>query len=171
MTTEEILRMYDPTRMWEYTLRQEQCLCGNAPTLEKIVIEHGISTAKVLIKAYIEHLLQWCRAAMAKDIIDDMALVVLTQYRKLKITEIMLFTMQIKAGMLGKFYKEVEPADITTKLHEFDLWAKEQRDTLDRQAYEEYRRCINNSEAEDCQFSEIIRSYNAKGEMTITWPR
>ena len=62
--------------------------------------------------------------------LNELAAVIVTEFRFLKVTELVLFFAKAKAGRFGKFFNSIYPMDITTQLCEWERVCNQRKGEL-----------------------------------------
>ena len=111
---------------------------GDYPTLTDLDIAYGKDFASEWLLPHITDLSAHTGAKnLSLQQIDSLARIIATEYRHLKITEILLFFYRFKAGHYGRFYGSVDPMVITCSFREF---MDERNSLIDRFTQEDYER-------------------------------
>lgn len=161
---------YAPQRAYMFALQPDRCHAGAAPSIREAVTTYGLDQVIGLIDDYICNLMQYCmcRTLPPPAIRQEVAMTIITTYGRLKVTQLILFFVDCKAGKFGRFYQSLEPMDITTKLAEFYPRALERYNELAALAFDEYKRGLKDGEYPyDRDFCEAVSYYNAQGKMHI----
>lgn len=124
MNKEEFIEIYAPCKQYLYSMHEDRCHNGKAPTLREVCTLYGADFAMQWVANLIDDLQGF---TSAKTRLNDnqrntLAAIVCTQYRRMKATELLLFLVKAKAGQFGKFYNTIDPMDISTALA---AWSKE----------------------------------------------
>ena len=94
---------------------------GDYPTLADIDAAYGDNYSSEWLLPHIANL---ALSVGAKNLTIEqeveLATIIATEYRFIKITEILLFFYRFKAGYYGKFYGNVDPMVITCALRDFN---------------------------------------------------
>lgn len=100
---------------------------GDYPTLFDLDCAYGKDFASEWLLPHITNLSAHTGAKnLSLQQIDGLSRIIATEYRHLKITEILLFFFRFKAGYYGRFYGSVDPMVVTCALREF----MDERNTL-----------------------------------------
>lgn len=121
------MQYYNSKYMYAYAMDEERCHIGSAPTLLDAFHNYGRESTLTVIDELLNSLITFTSARhhLSTDQRERLAQVVLTQYPRMRITELILFVVKAQAGMFGKFYDRIDPVDITTAL--FKWWEDCQR--------------------------------------------
>lgn len=124
MDSKEFLEFYSPAHQYEYALYEQRCHRGTAPNIMQCVASFGIETTAKAIDALIMDFISYTPArnrSINNEQRRQLVFVVITQFKTLKITQLILFIVKAKAGVFGKFYTNIEPMDITIALQEWKI--------------------------------------------------
>lgn len=132
MTAQEFLQEYAPTRGYSFALNQFETHGGTLPTIKEAIEQYGTRVCLQCIDAAVQDFLLYVRDvnAMSVEQRKQLAYVIASTYRHMKVAELLVFFVQAKAGKFGKFYQRIEPLDITTKLNEWWRTCIEQRNRV-----------------------------------------
>lgn len=100
----------------------EKCFTGDAPTLFEVRKAYSSATADSWLDIQLADLIRFCGVKGKEEfsqIIDPVIQVVSDNFGYLKLSELMLFFQQFKAGRYGRFYGTVDPMVITEALQRF----------------------------------------------------
>lgn len=128
MTKEDFLTAYGPANQYVYALHEKRCHRGSAPTILQCVATQGLEVTAQAINALVEDFIKFtpARSRMSIDQRKQLSFVIITQFKSLRITQLILFFVKAKAGYFGKFYTQIEPMDITIALRQWqDVCEKE----------------------------------------------
>lgn len=146
MTQEEIKTLYSVERQFLYSLYEERCHRGSAPTLAQIVEECTLKFTMEHVEGFIIDLQAFTSAQrkMNQHQLQQLTFIICTQFKRMKITEFMLFCVKAKSGDFGKFYATIDPMDIVSALHRWMGTC----DALQAAAWEESQRVKAREERE-----------------------
>lgn len=115
------LTLFNPSKQIAYTRDVERAFRGTAPTLELVAKAFGASTRDNWLDVQLTELAVFsgCKEKMNSHQIEALIDIITEDYAFLKVTELMYFFRQFKAGAYGKFYGSVDPLTITCALKEF----------------------------------------------------
>lgn len=118
MTKEDFSELYGVPKQYLYSLHEERCHSGNAPTIAQIVEELGLDFCMDWVKNFLLDLQNFTSATRHLDAnqLRQVCFIVTTQFRRIKVTEFMLFCIKAKSGEFGKFFNTIDPMDIITAL-------------------------------------------------------
>lgn len=134
---ERLLTLFNPSNQSRYCAPalQERCVTGNAPTIANLSEAYGEATAEAWLEVQLFDLSEFAGAKdkMPKGKIEQLAQMILTQYRHIKMTEVMLVLYRFKLGEYGEFYGSVDPLTISRAFRDHAkgrnevIWAALQR--------------------------------------------
>ena len=119
---------------------------GDYPTLTEVNMAYGASAAEKWLMLQVASLALYTGAKnLDKYQMNSIASVIATEYRHLKVTELLLFFYRFKAGHYGHFYGSVDPMVITCALRDFmdernDMLSRYEQEQREREREEERRR-------------------------------
>lgn len=118
MNKEEFIQAYDARKQFAYALHERRCHRGKAPNLMTCLVQFGPEATFQVIEGLITDFISFtpARTRMTKENIRQLTLVLCTQFKSMKITQLILFFVKAKSGFFGKFYTNIEPMDITIAL-------------------------------------------------------
>ncbi len=118
MTKEEFVLYYNSKYMYAYAMDEERCHIGSAPILLEAFHNYGRESTLTVIDELLNSLITFtsARFRLSTEQRERLAQVVLTQFPRMRITELILFVVKAQAGAFGKFYDRIDPIDITTAL-------------------------------------------------------
>ena len=130
---------FTPEKQYVYCLHQDRCFSGSAPTLSVVSKCYGFNVAKSFVSGQIKDLMEYtgCRDKMSIRQIDAASNVIVSSYFYLKVTELMFFFFQFKAGRYGTFYGQVDAIKITEALRSFLKFRNETLDAIERKNTQE----------------------------------
>lgn len=135
-----ILLKYNPSNQAVYCRDyKERCYFGTAPTLVSLRKLDDTADQQWLIPR-LWNLSEFSGSSkkITKEQLRELAGVIAAEYYFLKVTELMVFFFQFKAGRYGKFYGNVDPMTITSALREFAdernvIYIKHEQELRDKQ--------------------------------------
>lgn len=161
-TEVEFLTLFSPSKQSQYSLQEERCVTGHAPTLSQLKASYGENIAETWLVPQLFDLSEYCgcKEKISEGQIRELSKILATTYHYLKVTEFMLFFFRFKQGHYGKFYGAVDPLVITTSMLDFmrersaiidrieDEKRKAEREKHAKEAvsYEEYLRMKANNQ-------------------------
>lgn len=94
---------------------------GKAPSLQTLTETFGYENTIVWLEIQLKDLSEFagCKDKLTVQQIDNIARLIAHCYPTFKLTELMYFFVQFKAGKYGKFYGAVDGLKITSALQEF----------------------------------------------------
>ena len=120
-TRSEIFNLYHVSRQIELTNQEDECFFSDAPTLADLNDIYGDGTSQEWLVYQFCDLSEFCGAREKISIPQIRALVELitSEYKWLKLTEIMLFLRRFKLGCYEKFYGAIDPLVIMRSIKDF----------------------------------------------------
>lgn len=139
MTQQEFKKMYNSKYMYAYAMDEERCHIGTAPTLADSLHEFGRDCVLSVIDEILYSLVTFtsARVHLSQEQRGRLAWVVLTQYPRMRVTELILFVVKAQSGKFGKFYDRIDPIDITTALTKWWAECQELRNQYRLNRYEQ----------------------------------
>lgn len=118
---ESLLLTFNPDTQVACVEQGNRCFTGMAPTLYEVRLTYGGPTAEMWLEIQLRDLSEFagCREKMSEVQIENAAQTIILHFGFLKITELMVFLQQFKAGIYGKFYGVVDGLVITEALQGF----------------------------------------------------
>ena len=140
MTAQEFLQEYAPTRGYSFAINEYETHGGTLPTIKEAIEQYGTRVCLQCIDAAVQDFLLYVRDvnAMSVEQRKQLAYVIASTYRHMKVAELLVFFVQAKAGKFGKFYQRIEPLDITTKLNDWWHTCIEKRNRYTEMAREQF---------------------------------
>lgn len=120
-TPDALLRSFNPDTQVVCAEQGDRCFVGLAPTLREVRIAYNGIVAESWLEIQLRDLSEFagCRDKMSNAQIVGTAQTIILHYGFLKITELMVFFQQFKAGLYGKFFGVVDGLVITEALQGF----------------------------------------------------
>lgn len=119
-TDEQFLSRVTPDTQVSFAEKPESAIMGDYPTLRDLNTAYGRGFATEWLIPQLDNLSLYTGA---KNITEqqqlELARIIATEYRHLKITELLLFFYKFKTGRYGRFYGSADPMVITCALREF----------------------------------------------------
>lgn len=110
----------NPSTQLYFGHHDEVAVMGDYPTLNDLNAAYGTNFAAEWMAPHIADIsIHTGSKNLTKEHIRSLVLLIATEYRHLKITELLLFFHRFKAGAYGRFYGSVDPMVITCALREF----------------------------------------------------
>ncbi|NDV47501.1 hypothetical protein D0T49_10630 [Paludibacter sp. 221] len=119
---EQFLTTFNPDKQVQYARHELQCFASEvAPSLTRLSTTYGNNTAEAWLEIQLKDLSEFsgCKEKLTVKQFEDTARTIILHYGHLKVTELMVFFQQFKAGQYGKFYGAVDGLAITSALKEF----------------------------------------------------
>lgn len=123
-TTTQLLTRFNPNVQRFCATNIDRCFTGDAPTLFEVRKAYSLESADSWLDIQLSDLISFC-GVKGKDecstraILDAVVAVISDNFGYLKLSELMLFFQQFKAGRYGHFYGAIDPMVITGALHSF----------------------------------------------------
>lgn len=172
------LALFGPDKQVPYTQDLARAFCGRAPSLSLLAEAFGDDARDSWLDIQLTELAAFagCRDKLSDHQIRSLIDVMAHEWGYLKVTELMYFFRQFKAGAYGKFYGAVDPMAITCALKDF---GQERRDILQRLEHQSrYSRMLADPERRRfmrayaererlCRFYYINSRMGKLGDMTL----
>lgn len=113
----------------------EKCFTGDTPTIFEVRRAYSSATVDSWLDIQLADLVRFCGVKGKEEfsqIIDPVIQVVSDNFGYLKLSELMLFFQQFKAGRYGRFYGTVDPMVITEALQQFLEFRSERLALIER---------------------------------------
>lgn len=113
----------------------EKCFTGDTPTIFEVRRAYSAATVDSWLDIQLADLVRFCGVKGKEEfsqIIDPVIQVVSDNFGYLKLSELMLFFQQFKAGRYGRFYGTVDPMVITEALQQFLEFRSERLALIER---------------------------------------
>jgi hypothetical protein len=121
-TTEALLTRFNPSVQRYCAANIDRCFTGDTPTLFDVRKAYAPVAVESWLDIQLSDLVRFCGVKGKEEftrIVDPVIEVVTDNFGYLKLSELMLFFQQFKAGMYGRFYGSVDPMVITEALQQF----------------------------------------------------
>ena len=134
-TPTEFLTRYNPDVQRLCAVNVERCFTGDAPTLRDARQAYSAEVAESWLDVQLTDLVAFCGVSKDgfADVVVPLIAVISDNFGHLKLSELMLFFQQFKAGKYGRFYGSVDPMVITTALQEFLRFRAERLAVIERE--------------------------------------
>lgn len=118
---EQFLALYHPQNQERYTRDQLRCVAGNAPTLEELNRQFGEGMAQEWLTYQIIDFSEFCgvRQKITAMQLQQVAMLLTSEYKKMKVTDFMLFFRRFKLGYYGQLFGAFDPLLLTNKFLEY----------------------------------------------------
>ena len=138
-SSESFLAMFNPDKQYVYCLYRDKCFCGSAPSLSVVSKCYGSNVSELFVGANIKDLMEYTgnKGKLTIHQIDALSKVIVSTFYYLKVTELMFFFFQFKAGRYGTFYGQVDAIKITEALRSFLKFRNETLDAIERKNTQE----------------------------------
>lgn len=158
---------FNPSVQYRIMENVERALESTAPTLSAVREAYGRRAAESWLEIQLADLSEYCgtREKMSVEQTEALARVILSQFPRLRVTDVMLFLVEYKGGKYGRFFGTVDTLTIAASLRAFadelhrrraELWRKRE----ERRKADESRR----HEAEVRKFREAVSRYGVTAE-------
>lgn len=172
MDKQDFISTYSPQNGYRYALNEKQCHGGNAPSLRDAANIYGIDVVVQMVDNSVTDFVQFCQSSISERVREQLALVIATQFRYMRVTELLLFFVRAKAGHFGKFYRNIEALDITVQLTAWEAECKRLRNECYAEAYAKYIQGQREGTiSDDALFSAALKSYDKDGELQLIFPK
>lgn len=120
-TAAQFLQTFSPDLQLTVARYTERAYFGTAPAIETVACGYGEEVATVWICIEVENLNNFAgvKEKMPVSRQKELARVMMAEYSRLKVTELLLFFHRLKSGRYGRFYGMVDALFITTALVQF----------------------------------------------------
>lgn len=120
-TLNDFLARYNPDMQVAVAETGDQWLTKNFPTLAQMKRDYGETAPTQWLMLQLQNLSEYCgcRDKFSVEQCHECARVIQASYYYLKISELLRFFFDMKAGKYGKFYGALDPMVVTTSLCEF----------------------------------------------------
>lgn len=144
-TAEVLLNRFNPDVQRYCATNVEKCFRGDTPTLSEVRLAYSAATVDSWLDIQLADLVRFCGVKGKEEftrIIDPVIQVISDNFGYLKLSEMMLFFQQFKAGRYGRFYGTVDPMVITEALQQFLEFRADRLAVIERKRRsEEHVRC------------------------------
>lgn len=115
------LKTFNPDYQRKICDSQDLCFFGDYPTITDTRLAYGKNAPVMWLVPQLYNLSEYCgcRDKLQGKPLEECAFVISTEFRYLKISELMLFFYRFKTGRYGRFYGSVDPLIITESLRKF----------------------------------------------------
>ena len=120
-TISEFLTACNPSTQMKYVGNELSAFADTKATLKDISLAYGDGCAIAWIIPQLYDLCEFCGAStkMTDAQMKEVATIISIDYKYLKISELLVFFMQMKRGKYGRFYGAVDPMLIMTALNQY----------------------------------------------------
>lgn len=146
-----------------------RCFTSDSPTLREIQQVYSNVIMQTWLDIQLCNLIRFCGVKGKEEvdaIVDDLIQVICIHYGHLKVTEIMLFLQQFKAGKYGRFYGRVDPLVITGSFNDFMAYRADMIHKIERLRQESTRKKWEEERRESEKRGEIM---TAEEWREISW--
>ncbi len=118
MTRVDFIQAHSPIYMYRYAREEERCHLGASPIIAVAAHLYGDDAMSDIITALLVDFAQFNGSQqLTVAQIGEVCQCIITQFPRLRVSELVLFFVKCKAGKYGKFWNHIYPMDITTHLH------------------------------------------------------
>lgn len=173
----KFLAMFNPDLQDKYTFQRQRCFSGSAPTLNEVRIGFGRNVATTWLQIQLKNLNEYIGAKeKATDVqLHELAGIILNDYYYLKVTEMMVFLHDVKAGRYGDFYGTFDSVKLMTMMQKFlrvridEINIIEQKQNAEKQnaereqsrkngvSFDEYLQIKQKAEQGDTEAQELLK--------------
>lgn len=170
-TTTQLLTRFNPNVQRFCATNIDRCFTGDAPTLLEVRKAYSLESADSWLDIQLSDLISFC-GVKGKDecsnraIVDAVVAVISDNFGYLKLSELMLFFQQFKAGRYGRFYGSVDPMVITDALQSFLDFRAERIAAIDKAQRQEEERKREAKRAKQERNGELLTAEEWK---EISW--
>lgn len=126
MTNEEFFHTYGTRNQFLVVADEFSVFVGYDYTIKQAVTEIGGEVVTNFVQQYINDLRYFITGSNTPTPQDQqICWLIITQYWRLQVAELVLFFVRCKAGLLGKFFSRIEPMDILSRLSDWSEYCKE----------------------------------------------
>ena len=162
---------FNPKSQREVCADTKMCIMGDYPTLAEVRTAYGRNIPSAWLVPQLYDLSEYCgcKDKLSVNTLEDLADIISAEFYYLKISEVMLFMRQFKAGRYGRFYGSVDPLIIMQSLREF---VKERAVVIDTAEQEKVAQKREEWQKQDITLQEwiemktIIAMYNSNYVVT-----
>lgn len=152
-TIEEYMETVNPSVQLEVCQNERDCYLGDYPTLGLLRTAYGKEAATMWLIPQLYNLSEYCgvKNKLEGTPLEECASIIANIYKHLKVSELMLFFYQFKAGKYGRFYGNVDPMIITSSLQLFcrernDFWFKYDSEQREKEIEESRKNAVTYEE-------------------------
>ena len=152
---------YNPDMQRQLCQDSDECFYGDHPTLGQLRAAYGNNAPVMWLIPQLYNLSEYCgcRDKLQGRSLEECAEVITQHFYYLKVSEIMLFLNQFKAGRYGRFYGSIDPLVIVTSLRDFLI---ERSAAIDRMEAKERDRQREESKIGAVSWEEFCESMKEK---------
>lgn len=153
---EKLAMQFSPNKQVNFARHSEYCLVGNCPSLADVSCMFGQKQAAVWVECQLKDLWEYIGVKKKIDTLqtEDISRIITSEFYYLKLSELMLFFAQFKAGRYGKFYGGIDPLVITESLQKFKKWRVETLDRVQQEEEQEKRNARPTNDPERITYTE-----------------
>ena len=145
----------NPDTQTFFAAKPQAALMGDYPTLRDIDTAYGRDFSVEWLVPQIADLVLYTGARNLTEAQQlGLARVIATEYKYLKVTEMLFFFYRFKTGRYGRFYGKVDPMVVTCALREF---IKERNLMLDSFETEERQQALEGNKQAKMTYEEYLR--------------
>ncbi len=135
----EFAKTFNPDLQKNCASNIERTFTGNAPTINHLMQSYKDEQVRIWIMIQLEDLNTFAGTKNKMNSRQMMMIcdILLTEYRYLKASEILLFFFQFKSGKYGELYGSVDPLRVTSALIEFASYRRSELFKIESKLREE----------------------------------
>lgn len=121
-TQHKLINAFNPNSQTFYLENVDKAYTDESvPTLKVVDMTFGNGTASYWLVGQLGNLSEFCgcKDKLTDSQIANLANIIASQYKHLRMSELMLFFARFKGGHYGEFYGNVDPIKITSGLRSF----------------------------------------------------
>lgn len=159
LTRADFLVMFNADKQVDICRNPADCWFGCYPTLSQVDMLYGLDTAEMWLTAQLNNLMEYCgcKVKLNELQLDELSAIIYSSFGYLRISEIMYFFWNFKAGKFEKFYGAMDPIKIMDSLGAFV-------DNMRAPAYEAEERRIQKEYEDSCQSSSMTEKEYLEGK-------
>ena len=133
---DDFMMKVNPSTQTAFGENPKTAITGDYPTLRDIDMAYGNGFSTEWVMVQIDNMsLHTGARNLTKEQQLELSRIIATEYRHLKVTELLLFFYRFKTGRYGRFYGSVDPMVVTCALRDF---VEERNSMIDQ--YDQERR-------------------------------
>ena len=159
LTRADFLVMFNADKQIDICRNPADCWFGRYPTLSQVDMIYGLDTAEMWLTAQLNNLMEYCgcKVKLNELQLDELSAIIYCSFGYLRISEIMYFFWNFKAGKFEKFYGAMDPIKIMDSLEAFV-------NNMRTPAYEAEERRILAMYEDSCRSSSITEKEYLEGK-------
>lgn len=151
--------MFNADKQIDICRNPDDCWFGCYPTLNQVDMFYGLYTAEMWLTAQLNNLMEYCgcKVKLNELQLDELSVIIYSNFGYLRISEIMYFFWNFKAGKFEKFYGAMDPIKIMESLEAFV-------DNMRAPAYDVEERKIQKEYEDSCRSFSITEKEYLEGK-------